>query len=275
MTDNDDDVPWRAKGVRGVTPPGRRFSTQDRGPRAPWQATGVRGVQIKKPESSEQVSSRRWTMAHASKSERPKRKHLSGGPAHKKEPARKKDSARLNENSLKNILDEVADFFRKFGGSHKAEVSLSEVITQSQAPYEIIVAFTGLSTLVGQDYEKRELYTFALERGARAYFNLAMRLDDTIKAPRGLMPHKLDALFFDLPATAFQLPGAFVADTFGRLSELLVDDVDYNHELFTAVRSLYEKHIEGKSYGDEDLNSIFPFIHPNWAPEIEDDSTQT
>ncbi|MEE2902048.1 MAG: hypothetical protein VYC39_06940 [Myxococcota bacterium] len=271
MTENDDDAPWRAKGVRGVTPPGRRFSREDGGRSAPWQATGVRGVQIQKPESSEQPPSRRWAMAHASRPERPKRKHLSGGPAQKKEPPRKKETSQQDETSLKMILDEVAEFFRKFGGSHKAEVSLSEVITQSQAPYEIIVAFTGLSTLVGQDYEKRELYTFALERGARAYFNLAMRLDDALKAPRGLMPHKLDALFYDLPATAFQLPGAFVADTFGKLSELLVDDVDYNHELFTAVRSLYEKHIEGKSYGDEALTSIFPFAHPNWAPEKEND----
>ena len=165
------------------------------------------------------------------------------------------------------MLDEVAAFFRNFGGSDKAEVSLSEVITQSQAPYEIIVAFTGLSTLVGQDYDKREIYAFALERGARAYFNLAMRLDETIKAPRGLMPHKLDALFYDLPATAFQLPGAFIADTFGKLSELLVDDVDYNHELFKAVRAFYEKYIDGQSYGDEPLSSIFPFERPRWAPE--------
>ena len=276
LTDNDDDAPWRAKGVRGVTPPGRRFSNQDRGRTAPWQATGVRGVQIQQPESSEEPSSRRWTMAHASRPERPKKKHLAGAPARKKkELPRKKETAQLDETTLKNILDEVAEFFRRFGGSHKAEVSLSEVITQSQAPYEIIVAFTGLSTLVGQDYEKRELYTFALERGARAYFNLAMRLDDTLKAPRGLMPHKLDALFYDLPATAFQLPGAFVADTFGKLSELLVDDVDYNHELFTAICSLYEKHIEGKSYGDEALSSIFPFTRPDWAPENEDDSALT
>ena len=67
--------------------------------------------------------------------ERPK-KHLAGGPARKKkEPPRKKETAQLDETTLKNILDEVAEFFRRFGGSHKAEVSLSEVITQSQAPY--------------------------------------------------------------------------------------------------------------------------------------------
>lgn len=275
MSNDDEDAPWRVKGVKGIVPPGRRFSSHETAPSAPWRATGVRGVQIQKQEAPEDSTSRRWALARSSKPKRPQKKSSALSSPQRKTPTQKKESAQTEDSALKIILDEVAEFFRNFGGSPKAEMSLSEVITQSQAPYEIIVAFTGLSTLVGQDYEKREQYAFALERGARAFFNMAMRLDDTMKAPRGLMPHKLDALFYDLPATAFQLPGAFVADTFSKLSELLVNDVEYDHELYKAVRSLHEKYIEGQSYGDEPLNSIFPFERPSWAPEEDDDFNRT
>ena len=146
-------------------------------------------------------------------------------------------------------------------------VSLSELIGQSHAPYEIIVGFTILSTVVGQDSELRSTYAWALERGARAYFNLAMRLDDTVKPPRGLLPQRLDPIFYDLPATAFQIPYAFATNAYLKLIELLVGEPEYNRALIKFGEKLYAEYIQGHRYGNEPLSTLFPWDRPQWAPE--------
>ena len=261
MSKDDEAPPWAATGVKGIVPPGRKLSATDKRT-APWRSTGVRGVELSN-RSDVSADQERWKIDRAGKKRR-------APPARKPQPPPKPGVGQIEpqaQSGLKIFLDEIAEFFRGNLPPEECTVSLSELIGQSHAPYEIIMGFTVLSTVVGQDGELRDTYAGALERGARAYFNLAMRLDDSIKPPRGLLPQRLDPIFYDLPATAFQLPYAFGTDAYLKTMELLVGEPQYNRLLVELGEKLYARHIEGQRYGDENLSTLFPWERPKWAPE--------
>ena len=123
-----------------------------------------------------------------------------------------------------------------------------------------------LSALIAGDTEQRNRYARPLERGARAFFNLAMRLDSSVKPPRGLAPQRLDPIFYDVPKTAYQVPYAFATDAFVRILELLRGDLRHDRLLVGLARDLYQRFIASRSYGDRALSAMFPWQEPAWAP---------
>jgi len=254
MADEDKPPPWHANGVKGVVPPGRKLGKKSPAKAAaPWRATGVRGIRLDENRDEDEALDQ-WRMKRSAFKK----------PSQAKEPTRSKAPSKPKETktekpgpNLKLFLDEIAAFFREHPPEQKSHEMLAELIGQSHAPYEITLGFTVLSALVGQDTEQRNKYAWALERGARAFFNLAMRLDKTVKAPRGLAPQRLDPLFYDLPATAFQIPYAFATDAFLRIIELVQGEHAHNQAVNRFGKELYEKHIQGHRYGDQSLAELF------------------
>jgi hypothetical protein len=281
----DDDPnasPWLrgVRGVKGIVPPGRRLgpATEKRTNR--WSASGVVGV---RPPGKQKVGESRAEIA----AEKVERKRVAKEKARERALAEAKrgtaaegafDAGRpvaafqpdafrdaRDPADFKTFLEPFAELARSNVVPDSAAESLAEVITQSHAPYEITVAFTLLSTFAAKSAQLRRRYTNALERGAKAFYNLARRLRSDVKAPRGLVPETLDAIFYDLPATAYQVPYAFGTAAFLRILELLKGDRAANKKLMTFATDLHERYIVGRSLGDQPLERLFPWDPPDWA----------
>lgn len=297
--DSGDDArsPWLVgvTGVKGVVPPGRRLSPPAERRERKWSASGVRGVTPpgkQKPgegpaaESAEKAERRRALRdkenKHALEAARATPRALAAGrgraPAalsrETVDPGRPMAGFKpdpfvglRDPDDLKGFLEQLSEFTKTITPSEHAGESLAELIMQSHAPYEVAVAFTLLSVIVGKSTQLRRKHTAPLERGAKTFFNLAMRLNPNVKAPRGLVPETMDAIFYDLPATAYQAPYAFATDAFARMVSLLRNDVDTDRELIRFTLELRNRFIEQRSLGDKPLGALFPFELPDWAPE--------
>jgi hypothetical protein len=271
--DEPDRPPWHAPGVTGVEPPGRRLAKPTETKGQPWNASGVRGVTPPgklKPGEGPAVE---WLA-------RKEKKTAPAGGGGKKTPGEAPPAGRPtagfvpdvfsdqgDPKTLRDFLDEIAKYFREHAPDESATVHLAELIGQSHAPYELVVAFTLLSALVGTDTEQRNRYAWALERGAKAFYNLAMRLDKKVKPPRGLAPQRLDPLFYDLPASAYQIPYAYATDAFLRMLELVRGDIAHDRAMITFARGMHQRFVASRSFGDKALSHMFPWEDPIWAPE--------
>ena len=235
---NESRSPWLkgVSGVEGIVPPGRRLSPITERRPTKWSASGVTGVRPPgkqkvgegpAAESAEVAEQKRTKREKASRraleDARVKPRALAGK---QRTPAAfdagrpvagfKPDpfSSLRDPDDLKTFLEQISEFAKTIeAGEHAAE-SLGELIMQSHAPYEIVVAFTLLSVLIGKSAALRKRYTPPLERGAKTFFNLAGRLNKNVKAPRGLVPETMDAIFYDFPQTAYQVPYAYATDAF-------------------------------------------------------------
>lgn len=267
-------TPWTARGVAGVVPPGRRLGEAGEKRRATWSASGVAGIQPPGNQKPGEGPAARWAIAK-SKGESPTKlpvpKKGKGEPS--LAPARATagfvPDLRASDGDpkdLKTFLDLFAEAHGKIALDAEAASQLAQLVGQSHAPFEIMVAFTWLSAWVGSDGARRKEYQWALERGAKVYFNLAKRLDPTVRPPRGLVPKTVDPLFFDLPPTAFQFPYAYAVDAFMRVLELLRGDHVRNRKLIELAHTLYARFIEKRSFGDRALSAMFPWKPPAWAP---------
>jgi hypothetical protein len=286
--------PW-LKGVakvKGVVPPGRRLSPPSEKRTTRWSASGVKGV---RPPGKQKIGAGRVDVA----AEKEERKRVARGKANERALQRAKGAERNTKRpgpeeakaldqgrpvagfqpdpfhdakdpaDLKTFLEQIAEFMQTIEISSNAIESLSELIIKSHAPYEITVAFTILSMLAGKDPKLRRRYARAIERGAKAFYNLARRLDPEVRAPRGLVPESLDAIFYDLPATAYQVPLAFATAAFLRTVELFQGERDNNKKLIRFAVDLRERYIEKRSAGDQPLAVLFPWDPPDWAPRLD------
>jgi hypothetical protein len=77
----------------------------------------------------------------------------------------------------------------------------------------------------------------------------------------------MDALFYDLPATAYQVPFAFATDAFCRMLALLRGDEDCDRALVQHATGLRDKYVEKRSLGGKALKELFKWKVPDWAPE--------
>lgn len=253
------DAPWRQRTpVKGVVPPGRKLSTE---PRARiWHASGVQG--ITPPGSSESAPTNtppKPTTRRARAEGKPK------GTAQSKSGA--KPSSPL---PLQGLLDRLAEHVREnVRATDEVLRDLSREMLQTHAPFEIVVGFTLLSALVGTDEARRRELHLTLERGAKAFYNLARRLDPKVRAPRGLVPQTLDPLFYDVPDMAYQLPEPFVLHAFAGYLELLKSDPEHDRRLMSFMRELRQELIEGRRFGEQPLERMFPWREPDWAPELD------
>jgi hypothetical protein len=267
--------PWLkgVMGVKGVVPPGRRLSPPNEKRPNRWSASGVFGIRPpgnqkpgegsadlgsekleKKRILREKAQAKAYAAAQSKKGAQVS--VASGRPIRGARPEPFRDLA--DPADLKTFLDSITDFIKTIEpGEHSAE-GLAELIQQSKAPYEITVAFAILSILVGKSASARRRYTAQLERGAKVFFNLSMRLDKNVKPPRGLAPETMDPIFFDLPPTAYQVPYAFGTAAFIRIFELLRRDEDTDEKLHDFARKLYARYIEKRSFGDKPLETLFP-----------------
>ena len=273
--DDEPSAPWHAPGVKGVRPPGRRLGAPTERRVSAWSASGIRGITPPGTQEPGEGAAAQWTMRKdkAKKKKRPV-------AVQKAKPAAAQRGGQPDAGfvpnvlaggddptSLKALLDDLAGFFREYKPDESASVHLAELIGQSHAPYEIVVGFTLLSAIIGKDTELRNRFAWALERGAKAFYNLAMRLDKTVKPPRGLAPQRLDPIFYDLPATAYQIPFAFATDAFLRMLDLVRGDIGHDRNMLRFARALHERFIGGRNYGDRALSEMFPWEEPPWAPE--------
>lgn len=283
--------PWLkgVSGVTGVIPPGRRLSpvTEKRPTR--WSASGVRGVRppgTQKPGQGPSAESAAAWEKKKSLREKQNQQLYEGaksGRAVKKrggelsyDPGRPVGgytpdpfAGQRDPKDLKGFLEEISELIRRLSLGTEYAVPMAELVRQSHAPFEVIVGFTVLSALVGKDNSLRRRHTLPLERGAKAFFNLSRRLDPNVKPPRGLVPESVDAIFYDLPTTAFQLPFAYAVEAFGRMIDLLRSEEAQDRKLIEGVRALRKKYIDGRALGDRALEKLFPWTEPEWAPEEE------
>jgi hypothetical protein len=287
--------PWLkgVSGVKGVTPPGRRLSPPTERRSTKWSASGVRGVtppgklaigRAPGERLAEQTEKKRALREKAQRRAYEEAKAARPGQAQKSKatPRKRAESAAdlgrpvagarpepfrdvKDPVDLKGFLDEIAEFFKKNEMTDHAAESLGELIQQSRAPYEITVAFTILSVIVGRSVSARRRHTASLERGAKTYFNLARRLDPNVKPPRGLVPETMDPIFFDLPDTAMLIPYAFGTAAFVRMLDLLRKDEPTDEALAEVAHRMYARYIEKRSLGDESLERMFPWEPPDWA----------
>lgn len=287
--------PWLegASGVTGVVPRGRRLSPPSERRDRRWSASGVAGVTPpgrQKPGTGPASESAELTERKRAAREKAARRALadarsSRGKAKgsRRAEARAPDLGRpsfgfvpdafrdgRDPTDLKGFLEEVTQFVKDLGPEEAIAESFAQVVLQSHAPHEIVVAFTILSTIIGKSTPLRRRYTAALERGAKTFFNLATRLDKTVKAPRGLVPETMDAIFYDLPRSAYQVPYAFLTDAFCRMADLFRGERDVDRPLFEFVMDLRRRFIECRSLGDKPLEDLFPWSEPDgWCPEEE------
>lgn len=277
--------PWLegVEGVTGIIPPGRRLSPANERRPTRWSASGVVGVTPpgkQKPgegaaaESAEKLERKRaLKLKEAQKAldAAKKKPGTATKPAAPDRPTAGFVGHAFDDVGdpldLKSFLEQIAEIFKTVKpGAHALE-NLGELTMQSRAPYEIAVAFTILSVLVGKDSGLRRKYTPQLERGAKTFFNLAIRLNKNVKAPRGLNPQTMDAIFFDLPATAYQVPYAFATHAFCTLLELMRGDEDCDRALIQHATDLRARYIERRALGDRALKELFRWRVPDWAPE--------
>ncbi len=283
--------PWLegVTGVTGVIPPGRRLSPLSERRRNKWSASGVAGVtppgklqpdEGPAAESAEKQERKRLLREKETKRalEAAKAKAAKKNAPPKAAPAVKPGRPTggfvpapfadvRDPTDLKGFLEAIAEMFKTQKPGEDAMENLGELIMQSRAPFEIAVAFTIISVLIGKDAALRRRYTPQLERGAKTFFNLAIRLNKNVKPPRGLNPETMDAIFYDLPATAFQVPYAFATDSFCRMIELLRGDEDCDRALVKNAVELRERYIDKRSIGDQSLSRLFVWKVPDWAPE--------
>ncbi len=287
--DKGGNSPWLAgvKGVKGVVPPGRRLSPNGEKRPTRWSASGVKGVTPPGNQKPGEGPAAEWSKRHETQPEA-KRKALEQKAQAKALEAKKKgvetdDYSPLrptagfvpdafadagDPSDMKSFLKALNDFIAENKPSPEVADHFSQLVNQSHAPFEITVAFTLLQAVVGKSDALRRRYGLALERGAKVFYNLATRLDPAVKAPRGLVPETVDALFYDLPASAYALPYAFATDAFCRQFELLRSEADpeYDWNLMSFVLGMREKYIESRSFGDQPLRTLFPWDPPDWTP---------
>ena len=287
--------PWLAgvSGVSGIVPPGRRLSSPTERRATRWSASGVRGVTPPGSQAPGEGPSAEWAKREADKKAKLLKQNQRVLDAKKKEaPKVKKPAApdaaedafdpmrpmagfvpdafadvRDPEN-LTAFLKAISDFLAEHRANPECAEHFAQIITQSHAPYEILVGFTVLTALIGKSQPLRRRYGIPLERGAKVFYNLAQRLDPEVKVPRGLVPETVDALFYDLPATAYELPYAFATDAFLRMVDLLRLHADEEYEELVAelAFSLHRRFIETRAFGDRGLSELFPWEPPEWMP---------
>ena len=286
--DDKDRSPWLrgVAGVQGVVPPGRRLAKDKRPTR--WSASGVKGVTppgtqkpgegaaaewLKGKDKSKQLAQKKNAKAvelqqkTASRGQPGKFEHVEFDPLRPMAGYVPEVFADVGDpGDLKAFLQTINDFLTEHRPDATTAIHFNQVVNQSHAPFEIVVGFTVLSVLVGRSTELRRRFALSLERGAKVFFNLAARLDDRVKPPRGLVPETVDAIFYDLPATAYDAPYAFATDAFMRQLELLrkEDDPEYDERLLEFGRYLRGRFIEGRSFGDQPLSRMFPGDVPQW-----------
>lgn len=264
--------------VRGIVPPGRRLDPEGTKARR-WSASGVNGVV---PPARPSASSPAWLERPGSKKPRSKGKDAQRAldKARRGLEAETWDPGRPMAGFVPAIFDDqldpdnlaaLLDLIRSFVENHRPDAaraeSFSELIHQSHAPYELVVGFTVLSALVGKKANLRRKYALALERGAKAFYNLARRLKQEIKVPRGLAPETLDPIFFSLPDIALAVPHAYATDAFCRQIELLREsNPGRDRELVEQAEGLRRRFIMRRTYGDQALRDLFPWSPPAWAP---------
>lgn len=278
--------PWLAgvTGVKGVVPPGRRLANEKRPTK--WSASGVKGVTP--PGSQDPGDGPAADWAEKTKNDKAKSvkdnqrafdaakqkaaKHAVSIPADF-DPMRPMEGfvpdifASLGDpDDMKAFLKQISDFVGELKTSPESAEDFGSLIIQSRAPFEIIVSFTVLSALVGKSSALRRRYALSLERGAKVFFNLGGRLKQDLKPPRGLIPETVDALFYDLPGTAYEVPYAFATDAFIRMAPLLRDgSVEKDRSLATFMKDLYARYVGRRSFGDQALSGMFPLDLPSWT----------
>ncbi len=275
-SDDDKPPPWHLPGAKHVVPPGRRLDKADNASNR-WSASGVRGIRAPGNQKPGEGAAWQW-MTRKDKGKKRKKPTTAKRPGSATADAERPTAGFVpnvfadtgDPVSLKAFLEEIANWFRDNHPDDISKTHLAEMIGQSHAPYEIIVAFTMLSAIVGGDTNERNRFAWALERGAKAFYNLAMRLDKNVRPPRGLAPQRMDPIFYDLPGTAFQIPYAYATDAFLRLIELTRGSIAHDRKMMSFSRDLHRRFIEERSYGDRSLGDIFPWEEPPWAPEEED-----
>ena len=270
----------RGTDVRGVIPPGRRLAPEGERRATRWAASGIRGVVPPGGARPEASPSARWT-------ERDRKRAAARKAARALERARAapETSPELDltrpmagfvpavfadagdPDGLEAFLERVSAFVAERRPPVAVAGSFEELIHQSRAPFELVVAFTILSAIIGKSTQLRRRHALALERGAKAFFNLARRIDPGVRPPRGLAPETLDAIFHDLPGVATQLPFAYATDAFCRQLELLrEDDPSRDRALLEEARALRRRFIERRAFGDRPLRDLFPWTPPDWTP---------
>lgn len=290
-------APWLkgVSGVEGITPPGRRLSPPTEKRPTRWSASGVKGIRPPgnlapgegpASEHADALEKKRRLREKANKralDESTRKQAPKGARAAKasQPPDSGRPTAGFQPNpftghsdppDIKTYLELIAELTKKLEPSEACGGHLAELILQSHAPFEIIVAFTILSVIVGKSTQLRRKHAQPLERGAKTFYNLAIRMDTTktVKAPRGLIPETMDAIFWDLPKTAYQMPFAFATDAFCRMLELLQSERPKDAELIRFALELRARFIEGRSLADKSLAALFPWDTPDWAPDLDD-----
>jgi hypothetical protein len=275
-----DQSPWQ-KGttVKGVVPPGRRLSDDKRKTR--WSASGVKGVTPPGNLDAAEGPGADWYKKEERAKEKKAKENQRALEKAKAKPGKQevqsmRPTAGFVPDPFSDLKDpsDLKEFLRllnEFLDKHKLGPELAEgfasLITQSHSPFEIVVAFTVLSALVGKSTQMRRRYGVALERGAKVYFNLIGRLEKNVQVPRGLVPETVNALFYNLPQVAYQVPYAYATHAFVRMMELLRDGSNHvmDREVGALGEELYRRFIEGRSFGDQALVKMFPFELPPWA----------
>jgi hypothetical protein len=271
--------PWqKGTNVKGIVPPGRRLDPKEK-KKTKWSASGVKGVTPPGSLDPDEGPSVEWAKQDEKKREEKVRANKKALEQARREKEQKQQQLRptggfvpnafadvQDPADLKSFLKRINDFLEETKPSSDLSEAFASLITQSRAPFEIVVAFTVLSALVGKSTQLRRRYGGALERGAKTYYNLICRLEKNVQVPRGLVPETVNALFFDLPQAALHIPYAYATHAFVRMLELLREDKGpaADRALLELGDELYSKYIAGRSLGDEALSRMFPFERPEW-----------
>lgn len=272
---NEPKTAWSARGVSGIVPPGRRLTPPGEKRRARWSGSGINGIAPPGNQKPGEGPAAAWAIAK-DKGVRPST--MTKRPAKGEELRPNRPTAGFlpdlsaadgDPKDWKSFLDIFAEHFKAAPIDSDNAEQLAQLIGQSHAPFEIMIGFTILSAFVGQDGERRRANQWALERGAKVFFNMSKRLDPSVRPPRGLVPRSVDPLFYSLPQAAFQIPYAYAVDAFGRVLELCRGDTNYDRKLLRFFRELRARFIERRSYGDREIAALFPWEEPSWAPHDE------
>lgn len=242
-------------GVRGVVPPGRRLDGQRKAGR--WSASGVKGVAL--PHRAKPSAKPSWLEKPGQKRVQPK---ISARSRSTRSPARLAEvfSDEFDPNSLAELLDQLRSFIEARSYEDEASERFSEIIIESRAPFEIIVAFTVLNGLIGSSKSRRRYFGPSLERGVKVYYNLALRLNPAVEVPPQVSTQPLDALFFDLADMALEVPYAYTADALAKVIDQL--EFPLSQETIDFCKSMRERFIERRVFADQALRQVFP--GPDW-----------
>lgn len=295
--DDDRKSPWLrgVPGVKGVVPPGRRLGDPQQRRRNGWSASGVKGVVPPGNLSPGEGPSADWAKRRADKHKLAAKQNQRALDQSKRAAARAEAAKQAvltrpnvefdpmrpmagfqpdvfadtgDPGDLKAFLQSINQFLADNRPAALAAEDFNQLVNQSHAPFEIVVGFTVLSVLVGRSAELRRRFSMSLERGAKVFFNLAGRLDGNVRPPRGLVPETVDAIFYDLPGTAYEMPYAF--GTAALLEQLILlrkpDDEDYDRCLLEFGVDMRRRFIEGRAFGDQPLDELFPWELPEWTP---------